>query len=151
MTRAAVLALLIPLGLGACAVIPPDGPQVLSTPPGGKTLAQFQAEDSNCRTYASAQIGYGAPGQAANQAVVGSTPPVLQQRYDAAYAQCMTSAGNALQMPPAVVHVYDGPYAYPYAYPYYPFFYGSYASFGFRRGFYGYRSGYGHRGGGRRG
>lgn len=207
MTHGRALALLLPLGLGACAIVPPDGPLVLATPPNGKDLAQFRAEDSNCRNYASTQIGYGATAQAANQAAAGSavagtalgagagaligsaagaagagaaigagagllvgsamgannanaTTAVLQQRYDAAYAQCMTSAGNTVQTPLMVAQVYGGPYysSYPYYsnYPYYfnyPYYYGYGPAvtfgFGFSRGYYGYRwGGYRHRWGG---
>lgn len=190
MTHGRALALLLPLGLGACAVVPPDGPLVLATPPRGKDLAQFQVEDSNCRNYASTQIGYGATAQAANQAAVGSavagtalgagvgaligsaagaagagaavgagtgllvgsaigannataSAAVLQQRYDAAYAQCMTSAGNTVQTQLTVAQVYGGLY-----YPNYPYYYGYGPSvtlgFGFSRGYYGHRWG-GHR------
>jgi Glycine-zipper domain len=60
------------LALGACAVAPPTGPDVLAVPPEGKNLAQFQQEDTSCRGYAQQQIGYGAPQQAANQNAVGS-------------------------------------------------------------------------------
>jgi hypothetical protein len=60
------------LVLGACAVVPPDGPTVLVLPPAGKDLAAFQQDDSTCRSYAVQQIGYGAPQQAANQSAIGS-------------------------------------------------------------------------------
>jgi hypothetical protein len=190
MSRGRALALLLPLGLAACAVAPPDGPLVLATPPKGKDLAQFRAEDSNCRNYASTQFGYGTTAQAANQAAVGSAVAgtalgagagaligsvggaagagaaigagtgllvgsaigagnantasgVLQQRYDAAYAQCMTSAGNTVQPPLTVATVYGRPYysSYPYYYGYsnYPYYYGYAPSvtlgFGFYRGY----------------
>ena len=49
----------------------------------------------------------------------------LQQRYDLAYAQCMTASGNRLQAFPAGPYYspYYGPYAYP-AYYTYPAYYG---------------------------
>ena len=68
----------------------------------------------------------------------------LQGRYDMAYAQCMTSAGNTVQAPaPAVVSypvpAYGYGYAAPYAYPAYPYYWGPSVSFGFYggRGYYG--------------
>lgn len=66
------LALLVPLSLGACTVAPPVGPQVLAMPPSGKDLATFRGEDTQCRDYASAQIGNGDPAEAANRSAVGS-------------------------------------------------------------------------------
>jgi hypothetical protein len=60
------------LSLGACAVTPPTGPNVLLFPPQGKDLAQFQREDGGCRGYAQQQIGGSSPQQAANQSAVGS-------------------------------------------------------------------------------
>lgn len=71
-TPRASLALLLPLVLAACAVAPPTGPSVLALPPEGKDLARFQTEDAYCRSYASAQIGYGSPAQAGTQSAVGS-------------------------------------------------------------------------------
>src|SRR3954467_10504835 len=55
------LVLAATFALGACAVAPPTGPNVLALPPEGKDLARFQQEDGNCRGYASEQIGYGSP------------------------------------------------------------------------------------------
>src|SRR5690349_21755050 len=66
------LALTATFALGACAVAPPTGPNVLALPPEGKDLARFQQEDGTCRQYASAQIGYGSPAQAATQSAIGS-------------------------------------------------------------------------------
>src|SRR4051812_43872628 len=60
------------LALGSCTAAPPTGPAVLALPPEGKDLARFQQEDGSCRQYASAQIGYGSPAQAATQSAVGS-------------------------------------------------------------------------------
>jgi hypothetical protein len=78
MSRALSLAPLAPvlalgvLALGACAVAPPTGPTVMVMPGKGKDLAAFQQDDAVCRHYASAQIGYGSPAQAATQSAVGS-------------------------------------------------------------------------------
>lgn len=176
MSRMRRLALLLPLGLGACAVVPPAGPSLVALPPKGKELATFQNEDASCRNYANGQIGFGTPQEAANQAAVGSavvgtalgaaagaligsaggaagagaavgagtgllvgsaiggnnaqaSSRSLQQRYDAAYAQCMTSNGNELVAEPSPPAYYGGPYAYPYPYPYY--YPGPAVSFGF--------------------
>ena len=60
------------LALGGCAVAPPTGPSVAVLPREGKPFAQFQHEDAACRGYASQQIGYGSPAQAANESAVGS-------------------------------------------------------------------------------
>jgi hypothetical protein len=109
-----LLGLIGALGLPACAAVPvpPSGPTVLAMPSEGKDLGRFRQEDANCRKDASAQIGYGTPGQAANPSTVGGTATVsqapgpsnarastytLQRRYDQAYTQCMASAGNRVQ------------------------------------------------------
>ncbi len=60
------------LALGACAVPPPTGPTVMALPGKGKDFTAFQQDDLVCRQYASAQIGYGSPAQAATQSAVGS-------------------------------------------------------------------------------
>ena len=61
------------LTLGGCAAAPPPGPSVVAMPGKDKTFEAFQADDAVCRQYASAQIGYTTPGEAANQSAVGST------------------------------------------------------------------------------
>jgi hypothetical protein len=61
------------LALGGCAVAPPTGPYVVAMPGKDKPFEAFQADDAACRQYASAQIGYGSPAQAAAQSAVGST------------------------------------------------------------------------------
>ncbi len=53
------------LGLGACAVQPPQGPSFAAMPASGKSFEQFQAEDSRCRQTAWQSIG---GGQAAAEA-----------------------------------------------------------------------------------
>jgi hypothetical protein len=64
----------------------------------------------------------------------------LQERYDVAYAQCMTSRGNSVQAPPPRVVAYPYPYGY-YGYPA-PYWgptigFGYYGGWG--RGYYGRR------------
>jgi hypothetical protein len=61
------------LAVTGCAVAPPTGPDVAVMPAKGKTLEAFQADDTACRQYASAQIGNGSPAEAANRSAVGST------------------------------------------------------------------------------
>ena len=66
----------------------------------------------------------------------------LQERYDMAYAQCMSSAGNTIAAPQAPPVVYAAPtygYAVPYAYPAYPYYWGPSVSLGYfgGRGYYG--------------
>jgi hypothetical protein len=72
----------------------------------------------------------------------------LQERYDIAYAQCMSSAGNTIaapQAPPVTysygvpAYGYAVPYAAPYAYPAYPYYWGPSVSLGYfgGRGYYG--------------
>jgi len=64
-------ALLLPLLLVGCASAP-SGPGVLVLPGSGKNFDQFRADESDCRQYASAQVGGTTANQAANSAAVGS-------------------------------------------------------------------------------
>jgi len=61
----AVLAVLV---LSGCATLP-TGPSVMVLPGDGKPFEKFQAEDANCRQWASHQIGI-APQEVANQNTV---------------------------------------------------------------------------------
>lgn len=61
------------LALGSCAVAPPTGPDVMALPGKNKSFEAFQADDAACRQYASAQIGYGSPAEAASQSGVATT------------------------------------------------------------------------------
>jgi outer membrane lipoprotein SlyB len=70
--RLVTTTLLLPLAVAACAVAPPTGPTVMALPKPGGNFADFQNQDAACRNFASAQIGYGSPAQAANQSAVGS-------------------------------------------------------------------------------
>src|SRR3954452_16401162 len=95
MTRTCkALALLVPLGLGACTVAPPAGPRVLAMPPAGKDLATFRNEDAQCRDYASAQIGYRPPAEAPNRSAVGSA--AIGTALGAAAGALLGSAGGAM-------------------------------------------------------
>lgn len=146
------------LSLAACAATPPTGPGILALPPDGKDLAQFRSEDAACRAYALGQIGYGLPAAAGSTAPVTAGPVVdsklgIQQRYDIAYAQCMSSSGNRLQAFP--VSSYYSPYYDPYAYPvgYYGPWFGSSFSVAYVGRFGGrpyYHRGFRHGGGRRR-
>ena len=61
------------LSLAGCAVAPPTGPDVMVLPGKDKSLEAFQQDDTACRQYASAQIGYSSPAEAATESAVGST------------------------------------------------------------------------------
>jgi hypothetical protein len=66
------IALVGVLSLSACAVAPPTGPDVMVMPAQGKSFAEFQQDETTCRQYASQQIGYASPGQAAADSGVNS-------------------------------------------------------------------------------
>jgi OmpA family protein len=68
----AFVAVLVALALGGCVAGPPAGPSVVALPSQGKDLQVFAQDDVACRQYASAQIGYGSPAEAANQSQVNS-------------------------------------------------------------------------------
>ena len=59
------------LALAGCVVAPPPGPSVMVMPGQGKSFDAFQADDATCRQFAQQQTGI-APGDAANQSLVGS-------------------------------------------------------------------------------
>ena len=63
--------LLALLALAGCASAP-SGPGVLVLPGSGKSFDRFRADESDCRQYASAQVGGTSANQAANSAAVGS-------------------------------------------------------------------------------
>jgi outer membrane lipoprotein SlyB len=60
------VALLPVLALGACAVAPPSGPDIVALPGHGKTFPQFRQDDDYCRNYAQSRISREANGVAAN-------------------------------------------------------------------------------------
>ncbi len=76
---------LMVLALAGCAWTP-AGPSVLVLPGTGKTLEQFQADNSACQQWATTQT---TPGAAVTY---GSW--IVQRQYDIAYQQCMYAKGN---------------------------------------------------------
>lgn len=64
-------ALILPLLLGACAVVP-SGPSAMALPGTGKNFDQFRADDMNCRQYAKAQLGGVTAREAADESMVRS-------------------------------------------------------------------------------
>ena len=58
--------------VSGCVVAGPTGPTVLAVPGQGKTMQAFQEDNAACQQYAGQRIGYGSPGEAANQSTVGS-------------------------------------------------------------------------------
>lgn len=59
------------IGLSACAIPPPRGPNVVALPPGGKDFGQFQREDGFCQQTAASSLGLNSD-QAPAQAAAGS-------------------------------------------------------------------------------
>ncbi len=74
MTRAVmrVVAVLAPLAVVGCAVVPPTAPTVMALPKEGEDFGQFRAHDASCRDYAASQIGYNAGADQATSDAVGS-------------------------------------------------------------------------------
>ncbi len=115
-----VLFLATAVGLGGCASLP-VGPNVLVLPGNRKSLAQFQADDTGCREWAGQRVGV-TPAQASNQdlangAAIGTVAGAdrrygegwtIQNRYDAAYVQCMYATGNQVPLPRGS-SAYSGP------------------------------------------
>ncbi|MBW3500447.1 glycine zipper family protein [Janthinobacterium sp. NKUCC08_JDC] len=66
-TSAVCGGVLAPLVLAACTVMP-QGPSAMVLPGTGKSFAQFQGDDAQCRGYAQAQLG----GSSAQQAAADS-------------------------------------------------------------------------------
>jgi Glycine-zipper domain len=65
-------AIAAPMALAACAASPPPGPSVLALPRQGEDFGQFQAQDINCRNFASGQVGFATPSDAATSSAIGS-------------------------------------------------------------------------------
>jgi hypothetical protein len=82
------------LGLGACAVQPPQGPSVMALPPQGKSFEVFQADDATCRGYAYQQTGGASSAQAANNSAVGSA--LVGTALGAGLGAALGSVGGAL-------------------------------------------------------
>src|SRR5258706_3056735 len=64
-----VAALALALVLAACASLP-TGPSIMALPGTGKSFADFQRDDENCRGWAERQIG-ASPAQAQTQGALG--------------------------------------------------------------------------------
>ena len=73
------------LTLAACQTLPTE-PGILALPGSGKSLEQFQADDLECRGYASGRVNAGAASAGASYDT--------QRRYDFAYVQCMYAKGH---------------------------------------------------------
>src|SRR5215510_14369109 len=101
---------------GACATVP-TGPRVMVLPGAGKSFDQFQADDVNCRQFASQQTGTTTGQASTNSAVIGAAVGAgagllggtavgasnagesyrtVQRRYDASYMQCMYAKGHQI-------------------------------------------------------
>ena len=78
--------------LSACATMP-VAPSVMALPGAGKSLAQFHAEDIDCRQWAAQRAQETAQGAPPGQL---SQSGVWQQWYDMAYLQCMYAKGNRI-------------------------------------------------------
>jgi hypothetical protein len=86
------------LTITGCVSIP-SGPSVMVLPGTGLSFEQFSNDNAVCQQYASLQVG----GTSANQAAInsgatsGAASPSMyevQERYDAAYIQCMYAKGH---------------------------------------------------------
>jgi hypothetical protein len=79
----------VALLVAGCASIP-NGPSVMVLPGSTKTWDQFQVDDADCRSYSSSVIG--------NKAAEDASGRSPQQRYDAAFQQCMYAKGHQVPM-----------------------------------------------------
>jgi hypothetical protein len=82
------------IGLTACAVQPPAGPQVAAMPGPGKSYDQFQADNARCQQAGAQAAGPLTPGEAANQSAVGSA--VLGTALGAGAGALIGSAAGAV-------------------------------------------------------
>lgn len=60
------------LAVGGCASPYPAAPSLAAMPGKGKSYGSFQRDDAVCQESAQQAIGYQSPGEAANQAAIGS-------------------------------------------------------------------------------
>jgi hypothetical protein len=89
-----VLLLIVPVvAVSGCATLP-SGPSVMVLPGPGKTLEQFQADDTFCRQWAWQQAAKTVAGE-----MYGS---IVQWRYDMPYQQCMYAKGHQIPGAPAL-------------------------------------------------
>src|SRR5262245_10214500 len=75
--------------LGACAAPIPTEPGLLALPGSGKSLEQFNGDDTECRQRAAARAGENP----------GGSWFELQRRFDSAYTQCMDAKGHRVPVP----------------------------------------------------
>ncbi len=66
-----ILSIMALLVLAGCVTVP-DGPSRMSLPGTGRSFDQFRADDTQCRQYASSQVGGSTPEQAATDSGVKS-------------------------------------------------------------------------------
>jgi hypothetical protein len=95
MTRSiSALGVVSVLALGACAVAPPQGPNVMALPAQGKSFEAFQQDDGICRGFAAQQTGGASSAQAAGNSAVGSA--VLGTALGAGVGAALGSVGGAV-------------------------------------------------------
>ena len=95
MTRSmSALGVVSVLALSACAVAPPQGPNVMALPSQGKSFEAFQQEDGMCRGFASQQTGGASAAAAANNNTVGSA--VAGTALGAGVGAALGSVGGAM-------------------------------------------------------
>jgi hypothetical protein len=82
------------LALSACAVAPPQGPNVMALPAQGKSFEAFQQDDMSCRGYATQQTGGASSAQAANNSAIGSA--VVGTALGAGVGAALGSVGGAV-------------------------------------------------------
>lgn len=66
------IAILGSLALAGCAAAPPEGPSVMALPGKDKSFEAFEADDTACKQYALAQIGFASPAEAASGSAAAS-------------------------------------------------------------------------------
>ena len=97
--------------LCGCSMNEPDPPLIVVVPGPGKTTAAFQQDDAACRQHAATHAGYDAAGTPDPSAA----PQITDET---AYAQCMASRGEAVQVqaepvdPPPYRYLYGDPFAF---------------------------------------
>ncbi len=69
---ASCLSLTSVLALSACAIAPPEGPQVMAMPGAGKTFAEFEEDNARCQESGARAAGPLTPAQGAAQSGVGT-------------------------------------------------------------------------------
>lgn len=72
MSRQKLAVIVLGLGVGACATVPPSGPAVMALPGTGSSFEQFRFDDNTCQQYAMQAVGQNTPAQAAANSAVNS-------------------------------------------------------------------------------